>query len=828
MDIALLVVGFALLTAAALMPGREARRALCDVTLSFLTFNGVLALAALAVSAAGTGSAHAATPPSGVIAGRYIVMYAPTVRDPAAATSRRERSSGFHARFRYTQALKGFAATLSDDQVRALRADRDVAEVHPVRRLTATGVVALSAHETVPAGIRRIEASTSTTARQASSVNVAVIDSGVDLDHPDLNVSDGRNCVTSEPGPSDDANGHGTHIAGTIAARNNGAGVVGVAPDTKIVAVKVLDASGQGGEDQLICGIDWVTSTRTDADAANDIAVANMSLGFTDTSAMRSCARDPLRRAICASTSSGVTYVVAAGNDARAFDSTSTPDLPAAYPEVLAVTALADSDGRPGGLGATTCDGQSDDHPASFSNFATSTDGQAHTIAAPGDCILSTYRGGAYARLSGTSMAAPHVTGTIALCLGEAGADGPCTALTAAQIVQTMRADARERLTIDPVFGYLPDPAKPNPLYGPLTWARLGPDTRAPYVTLDQPITGTVTTNPTPAFAGTAGTAFGDLATVTVEVFAGNDASGTALRVLTTTTAADGRWSVVPVSPLADGTYSARARQFDASGNQATSPTSTFTINAATAPAATTSTLDTPPSTPATSVAPAPAPTPPLTPAITAVAVPAYAKDAAKLEVTRARVLRRERQLDVLAPISRRASGLIDVTFKAAGQTTRFGQRIDSSRGQLRFRHAITRAQARQATGILTLRYRGNENVRSQVVRLRTAARHARLQTTRPQIADGRLIAQGTLARRAHGVVRVQLDWSRQGRPMHYEASARIRDGHFSLRERLPAGALKDIAGRDGTLQSYVLFSGYAKAELRGEMRTFEILPTRG
>ena len=200
--------------------------------------------------------------------------------------------------------------------------------------------------------------------------------------------------------------------------------------------------------------------------------------------------------------------------------------------------------------------------------------------------------------------------------------------------------------------------------------------------------------------------------------------------------------------------------------------------------------------------------------------MPAYAKDAAKLAVTRARVLGRERQLDVLAPISRHASGLIDVTFKAARQTTRFRQRIDSSRGQLRFRHTITRAQARQATGILTLRYRGNENVRSQVVRLRTAARHARLQTTRPQIADGRLIAQGTLARRAHGVVRVQLDWSRQGRPMHYEASARIRDGHFSLRERLPAGTLKDIAGRDGTLQSHVLFTGYAKAKLRGEMRT--------
>jgi subtilisin family serine protease len=105
-------------------------------------------------------------------------------------------------------------------------------------------------------------------------VNVAVIDTGIDLTHPDLQAVNGTNCVS--PGaPAQDDNGHGTHLAGTIAARNNGSGVTGMVPGTTVYAVKVLNAAGSGRESQFICGVDWVTANA----ARLNIKVANVSLG---------------------------------------------------------------------------------------------------------------------------------------------------------------------------------------------------------------------------------------------------------------------------------------------------------------------------------------------------------------------------------------------------------------------------------------------------------------------------------------------------------------------------------------------------------------------
>ncbi|HLL86630.1 MAG TPA: S8 family serine peptidase, partial [Thermoleophilaceae bacterium] len=229
---------------------------------------------------------------------RYVVLFDRSTESPAAETERRERRDGFRARFVYRRAVKGFAAKLSPRQVERLEADPDVLSVTPDRKVRATADLA-PGEPTPPPGVRRIGAATTTGAREASGARVAVIDTGVDLGHRELNAASGTNCVA--PGAAaQDENGHGTHVAGTIAGRNDGAGVVGVAPGTKVDAVKVLDASGSGSASQVICGIDWVTSTRTDGDPSNDIAVANMSLGGLGPP-VQACATttDPEHRAIC-------------------------------------------------------------------------------------------------------------------------------------------------------------------------------------------------------------------------------------------------------------------------------------------------------------------------------------------------------------------------------------------------------------------------------------------------------------------------------------------------------------------------------------------------
>ncbi|MEQ8198695.1 MAG: S8 family peptidase [Clostridiaceae bacterium] len=227
-----------------------------------------------------------------------------------------------------------------------------------------------------PWGITKIKADSLWNISNGNSIKVAILDSGVDFSHPDLKemIKGGYNALNSKKIPSDDY-GHGTHVAGIIAASNNSIGVVGVSPNADLYVVKVLDGAGNGYSSDLIEGIGWAIT--------NKMNIVNMSLEAQPSEA--------LYNAIKKANESGIVQVSSSGNN---------PDnpvtYPAAYSEVISVTAIDSNDERA---------------------FYAST-GKVD-IAAPGVDIYSTYIGSIYSIMSGTSMAAPHVTGVVALMLSN-------------------------------------------------------------------------------------------------------------------------------------------------------------------------------------------------------------------------------------------------------------------------------------------------------------------------------------------------------------------------------------------------------------------------
>ncbi len=237
-------------------------------------------------------------------------------------------------------------------------------------------------------GIQRVHAPSAWSITQGKGVKVAVIDTGIDYTHPELTgqVDGGYSAIAKTENPSDymDDNGHGTHVSGTIAAHKDGKGVVGVAPQARLYAVKVLDADGSGNLSDVIDGIVWA--------AKNHMDVANMSLGApVDSEAMK--------RAVRFARGSGVVIVCAAGN------SGGSVGFPGAYDDVIAVAAS-----------------DKDDKLASFSSRGPEVD-----FIAPGVDIVSSKMGGGFISYSGTSMASPHVAGLAALAVsqGYVGLNGP-------------------------------------------------------------------------------------------------------------------------------------------------------------------------------------------------------------------------------------------------------------------------------------------------------------------------------------------------------------------------------------------------------------------
>lgn len=228
--------------------------------------------------------------------------------------------------------------------------------------------------QSLPWGVDRVDAELVwPSGNTADPVRVAVVDTGVSKDHPDLQVQGGYNAINPNKSWNDD-NGHGSHVAGVIAALNNELGVAGVGPAADIYAVKVLDRRGSGFLSDVIEGIEWSVQ--------NGMQVINMSLG-TESDVQS------FHDAVAAAHNAGVLVVAAAGNSGGAVS------YPAAYPEAVAVSAT-----------------DSNNLLAWFSSRGPEVD-----LAAPGVDIYSTYKGTGYATLSGTSMAAPHVAGSAALVL---------------------------------------------------------------------------------------------------------------------------------------------------------------------------------------------------------------------------------------------------------------------------------------------------------------------------------------------------------------------------------------------------------------------------
>lgn len=319
----------------------------------------------------------------------YIVTLKPGVSARGRAAEM-AAAHGVAVGFVYNHALNGFSFKGSATAAARIAKDADVLMVEPDGMAyiiakevePAAGPVETLA-QTTPWGITRVGGPGDGTGKTAW-----VIDTGIDLDHPDLNVDVGRSAtfVTKGAQTPDDGNGHGTHVAGTIGALNNDIDVVGVAAGATVVAVRVLDNSGSGTWSAVIAGIDYVAANGASGD------VANMSLGGSGSNSS-------LENAVKNAAGKGIKFALAAGNSGA--DANNFTPARANGTNIYTVSATA-----------------SNDCLTSWSNYGN----PPVDFAAPGSSILSTKKGGGTTTLSGTSMASPHVAGLLAL--GAVRADG--------------------------------------------------------------------------------------------------------------------------------------------------------------------------------------------------------------------------------------------------------------------------------------------------------------------------------------------------------------------------------------------------------------------
>lgn len=339
---------------------------------------------------------------SQIIPGQYIVVYnqSDNIKGDAAGKRRaiqdktqdifsRNDIAGAEVLHVYSSAVTGVAVKLSAEEASRLQNDKEIVFMEPDRIVSlgkpswAGGDGSTSTGQETPYGITRVNGGAGTATGRAW-----VLDSGVDLDHPDLNVdaASGYNAFTSgkDARSLDDGNGHGTHVAGTIAALDNDFGVIGVAPGATVIPVKVLDSRGSGSYSGVIAGVDFVAANGQSGD------VANMSLGGP--------VSDLLDQAIEKAAANGVKFALAAGNESD--DSNLYSPARTDATNVYTISAMDDTDTW-----------------AYFSNYGSPVD-----YCAPGVDIKSTWKDGGYNTISGTSMASPHAAGV--MLLGNFGTDG--------------------------------------------------------------------------------------------------------------------------------------------------------------------------------------------------------------------------------------------------------------------------------------------------------------------------------------------------------------------------------------------------------------------
>lgn len=293
-------------------------------------------------------------------------------------TGQEKLISRFGSKLKSLRIINGAVASIPSNAVVEISRIPGVLNIENDLDVYATASLAISeAVQYIPWGVDRINADLAWPSSVGDGVKVAVLDSGIDLDHPDLaaNVKGGFNAINHKKSVDDDC-GHGTHVAGIIGAADNGLGVIGVSPGVDLYPIKILDSLGSGKVSNVIEGLQWCVD--------NHMQVANMSFGTISYS-------KAFQKAIKQAHDAGLIMVAAAGN--RGAGQTSTVDYPAKFSEVIAV-------------GATNMG----DMLTAWSSRGSEVD-----IVAPGDSIYSTFNNGDYTTMAGTSMAAPHVTGAIAL-----------------------------------------------------------------------------------------------------------------------------------------------------------------------------------------------------------------------------------------------------------------------------------------------------------------------------------------------------------------------------------------------------------------------------